>query len=95
MKPSAFDDPRAAELRNVKTTVKRLRVRQLYALGFTQPEIGARLGLSKARVSKILNLTNNPELQRLHAARVALDKKLGAGEDVTLDDYYVEREDDE
>ena len=44
-------------------------MRDLYALGFTQAEIGARLGMSKQRVSQILNLPNNPELQRLHRAR--------------------------
>ena len=65
-------------------------MQQLYAHGFTMPQIATRLQISHQAVSKMLNLKDNPRLRRRHVARRALDHKLIAGEEVTVDDFSVD-----
>lgn len=71
----------------VRPSIKKRRLQQLYAQGFTMSQIAEMFRITHQAVSKMLNRKDNPELRRLHAARVALDKKLMDGETVTLKDY--------
>ena len=63
-------------------------VQELYAQGMRLVFIVERLGISRQAVSEMNE--GDVELERRHAARVALDRKLIAEERVTVDDFYVD-----
>ena len=65
----------------------RSRVRELYALGFRIGFVVELLELPRQVVTEMI--ADDAEIERLHTARVALDRKLSAGEPVTEADFAV------
>ena len=64
-----------------KVTIKKKRLRQLYAQGLSMPQIAELFGISSQAVSKALDRkTAAAGLQKQHVAHRNLDKKLRAGE---------------
>ena len=60
-------------------TIRKKRLRQLYAQGLSMPQIAELFGISSQAVSKALDRKTAAGLQRQHVAHRNLDKKLRAG----------------
>ena len=68
---------------------RKRRVKALYGLGFSAEFVVRLLGLPEQVVTEMI--AGDAELERLHTARVALDRKLIAGEPVTEADFAADQ----